>query len=378
MLPALVAALLVAQTPPARAEIEAVLAEMSRAVLAADQPAFLSRIAQDDPCLATEWRHWAEQLPDAKPVEFSLDIGEGKSTFEPTRAEFPLKMSWLCTSGPKESWGSGGTRRTIEFPPVAFTKEEAQGGSRWLFRGEAWERRQCDGFVICYLPGSEKVVDEIARAFPVARDHDNEGFGVHPAPQVLKLYTSMPHLQATVYLNMPDQVLGGWNEKGESIKFMTTYTRGVRAWTNAYAHEYGHVCTWDLGPMPRKLPWWSEEGVAELAAQDYRDHDWDRIDAEMRLRLKGGTLAAWDDISDYITTAPNLKHLAYIQGHHMLGYITLRWGREGRNAWLRDLTAGVTLDEATAKRLGRPFAQLDREWRESLAANNPPAPPVKE
>jgi hypothetical protein len=55
-------------------------------------------------------------------------------------------------------------------------------------------------------------VDEIAAAFPVARAHDEDEFQVHPVPQVLKLYTSMDHLRATVYLNMPDHYLGGWSE----------------------------------------------------------------------------------------------------------------------------------------------------------------------
>ena len=383
-IPAALSSLLLAQAAPrpvARAEIEATLDRMSRAVLAADQDEFLAHLAKDDPAFVTEWRHWAEQLPAAKPAEFALTIGEGAAVFEPSRAEFPLIMSWLITSGPKESWGAGGAKRSVTFPPVVFTKEDPDGEGplppRWLFRGEKWERRACDGFLICYLPGSEQVVDEVVRAFPVARDHDNDGFQVHPRPQVLKLFTSMAHLQATVYLNMPDHVLGGWSEKDESIKFMTTYTKGVPGWTNAYAHEYGHVCTWELGPLPRKLPWWAEEGVAELAAQEFRPGHWNRLDADMRRRLKEGTLASWSDLDDYITTKPPLKHMAYAQGNHMIGYISLRWGREGRNAWLRMMAAGRTLDEATHACLGRPFEQLDREWREDLArpSNNPPETP---
>ncbi len=357
---------------------------MTRAVLAADQAAFLSHLAQDDPCFVSEWRHWAEQLPASKPEEFSLTIGEGASSFEAARAEFPLVMSWRIITGPKDSWGAGGSKRTVAFPPVVFTKEDPDGDgplpSRWLFRGERGERRECDvrgPFVICYLPGSEKVVEEVFRAFPVARDHDNEGFEVRPRPQVLKLYTSMAHLQATVYLNMPDQVLGGWSEKDESIKFMTTYARDVQSWTNAYAHEYGHACTWELGPLTPKLPWWAEEGVAELAAQEFRPGHWGRLDAEMRRRAANGTLAPWADLADYITTKPELKHQAYIQGNHMVGHISQRWGREGRNAWLRAMAGGKSLDEATRACLGRPFDQLDREWRESLARppNNHPGSP---
>src|ERR1044071_3742948 len=172
--PGVLAACLFARPGTVRTEIEATLADMSRAVLAADKDAFLSRVAKDEPTFATEWRHWAEQLPDAQPAEFSMTIGEGKATFEPTLAEFPLVMSWRITTGPKESWGAGGTKRTVTFPPVVFSKD-GPAPSRWMFHGEHWERRKCDGFVICYLPGNERVVHEVFQAFPVARDHDNEG-----------------------------------------------------------------------------------------------------------------------------------------------------------------------------------------------------------
>jgi Peptidase MA superfamily len=384
--PALLAALLLARAaladpPSPRAQIESTLADMSRAVVAADGPGFLAHIAADDPTLLTEWRHWADQLDTARPTEFSLEIGEGPATFDDARAEFPLVMAWLSSTGPKESWGSGGTARRVTFPPVVFTRDDPDGDgplpARWLFRGERWERRDCDGFAILYIPGNEKVVHEVFQAFPVARDHDADGFGVKPPPQVLKLFTSMDHLKATVYLNMPDQVLGGWNEHGESIKFLTTYTGGVEGWTNAYAHEFGHVCTWELGPMPARLPWWAEEGVAELAAEAYRPGYWDRLDRSMRKDAEAGALTPWSDLSDYITTAASLKRRAYTQGNHMVRYISGRCGRDGRNAWLRAMAAGKTLDEATRAALGIPFEELDKGWRESLAkpaaeaANNP-------
>jgi hypothetical protein len=348
---------------------------MSRAVLAADEPAFLSRVATDDHLFATEWKHWADSLKAAAPAEFSLAIGEGMSSFTDARAEFPLVMTWRITTGPKESWGAGGEERTATFPSVIFTKDDPDGAGplppRWIFRGEKWERLERDGFVVCYLPGSEAVAEEVAQAFPVARDHDNEGFGVKPPPQVLKLYVSMDHLKASVFPNMPDRVLGGWSEPGESIKFMTTYTHGVKSWTNAYAHEYGHVCTWEMVSGTRHMPWWVEEGVAELAAQEYRPGYWERLDTSVRKAAADGTLAAWDDLSDYLNTKPNLKRAAYTQGHHMVGYISNRWDREGRNRWLRLMASGSTLDEATRQALGISFEQLDRDWRASLTS---PAP----
>jgi hypothetical protein len=155
---------------------------------------------------------------------------------------------------------------------------------------------------------------------------------------------------------------------------MTTYTRGVQEWTNAYAHEYGHVCEWEMGPRASLLAWWVAEGAAELAAQEYRPGYWPRLDTRMRKLASDGKLAAWDDMADYIKTAPPLKGLAYTQGHHMLGYITQRWERQGRNDWVRAQCQGQTIDQATQLVMGMTFGQLDREWRAELArpANNPP------
>lgn len=364
--------------------VEAALAEMSRAVLAADQPAFMACLAPVDSFFTTEWTHWSDQLREYTPVQFSMTVGDGPAKFEATIAEFPLEMAWRITSGPKDSWGAGGELRRVKFPTVTLTFADPDGDgprpSRWLFAGEKWEKRECDGFSIWYFPGSEKVVHEVFQAFPVAKAHDDEGFGVSPPPQVLKLYTDMDHLKATVYLNMPDHYLGGWSEMNEGVKFMTTYTSGVENWTNAYTHEYGHVCTWTMGPEAPRIPWWVAEGAAELAAQDFRPGYWPRLDKRKRRMAARGTLAAWDEISDYIKTKPALKGLAYTQGHHMLGYISLRWERAGRNAWLRAMAQGRTLDEATRETFGMPFAELDRQWREWLShpANNAPAPPKRE
>jgi hypothetical protein len=251
----------------------------------------------------------------------------------------------------------------------------------WLYQGEDWRVMTGDAggcpFVIKHL-GSDRAVraaTDILKAFPVVKAHDDEGFDVtitrapdHPIQ--IKLYDSMEHLKAWVYLSMPDEVLGGWNEPGESIKFMSNYTVGVDRWTGAFAHEYGHVCTWELGSKPKNMPWWVSEGVSELAAEAFT-HDRDTIDRKIRgmARINGaGGVVAWNDISDYDKTAAPIKILAYHQGHHMVGYVSDRWGRSKRNAWLRAMTAGKSLDEATLGALGLSFDDLDKQWRESLTA----------
>lgn len=381
-----------------RAELQAVLAAMSAAVLAGDKAAYLANVDLSDPEFATEQRHWADDLDRHKPAEFILSIDDPAAepatsrpdsppAFTPTLAAFRVRMSYRSTIG--HAAKPGGKAATW---PALFIKTDPDGDgplpARWLYQGEEWQRVSGDAggcpFVIQHLgsPRAIKAAAEILRAFPVVKAHDDEGFGVsitRPAahPIQIKLYDSMEHLKAWVYLSMPDENLGGWNEPGESIKFMSNYTAGLDHWTGAFAHEYGHVCTWELGPKPKNMPWWVAEGAAELAAEEFT-RDREKIDRKIRsmATVSGpGGVVAWDDISDYDATAAPIKILAYHQGHHMLGYISDRWGRAGRNAWLRAMTNGKTLDEATRGALGLPFKDLDNQWRDALRA--PPGAPAQ-
>jgi hypothetical protein len=358
-----------------RAEIEKTLKDMSAAVLAADKPAFMRFIATDEPQWLTEEGHWADQLAKFKPSEFSLSIGEGDATFDDAHATFPLVMHWKIETGPKTSWGAGGQARTVAFPPAIFKKDN----DRWLWCGTQWETLRGDGFIIRYRPEAERIARDILEAFPIAKAHADSVFGIkNTRLQQIELFTSMDHLKATVYINMPDPYLGGWNESGESIKFMTTYTRGVDNWTWAFAHEYGHVATWELGPEASKIPWWVAEGAAEFSSLGKKPGAAAAHDREVMGRFTSGTLPRFEEISDYVNCEPSLKHLAYSQGFHMVRFMTAKGGDAARNAWIAALCTGKTLDAATQEVFREDFASLEKEWRESLKvrAASDPTPPA--
>jgi hypothetical protein len=107
------------------------------------------------------------------------------------------------------------------------------------------------------------------------------------------------------------------------------------------------------------------EGVAELAAEKF-DGGGAGNDHRIQRLARGGGLASWDEIADYKTALPERKMLAYWQGHHMVGYISDRWGREKRNAWLRRMGSGDSLAEATRGEFGVSLEDLDRDWRATL------------
>lgn len=364
-----------------RAEIEATIAAINAAVMAADKAAYLRHVDRRDPEFSMEQQHWADNFDRHKPLSFELTIVDDPATPDDDpvitdgHASMKLRMRYRMEVGhAKGEHGKAATWRGT------FTKHDTDGDgplpARWLYAGEDWmqmsgtygdETKQTAGtFVVKYLPGSEKAATQVLAAFPPAKAHADDGFEINVTRRLqIKLYQDMEHLKAWVYLGMPDEILGGWNEPGESIKFMANYTSGVPRWTGAFAHEYGHVATWEMGPAVKNIPWWMAEGVAQLAAEHFTRNA-DHIH-RMMLRLSDqNKLCRWEDIADYDKTEASVKHMSYDQGQHLLGYVSQRWDRQTRNKWIRAVANGRTLDEATRHAFGLSFDELDQDWRRSL------------
>jgi hypothetical protein len=65
-----------------------------------------------------------------------------------------------------------------------------------------------------------------------------------------------------------------------------------------------------------------------------------------------------------------------VQGHHLMGYVSARFGRAKRNRWLRVLSSGRSLDEGTREVLGLSFEELSDGWRATLPAPAEAVPPA--
>ncbi len=394
----------------ARGEIEKTLASMSAAILAADVGAYLSHVDDSDPIFLKEQQNWAADLERTPISSITLSIaeeGENRPVrFAADRSTFELVMAWELPP-PKDRPEGKPLKREVSFP-AAFVRNAATGA--WRFAGEHWlvlehdgpaepsvDERRIDGGPndpasptpssphahrhrarVKHLPGYEQVAARIADALPEIREHVDAEFGVSiTRVQEVKVYPTMRHLQASIYLSYV-QGLSGWNEPGESIKLLVRPNATELTLKPLLAHEYGHVATFELGPRATDMPWWALEGVAEMSAERFAKDG--RASAERAVIRwhERGELADWTAIADFRSTPPALGSHVYKQGQHMLQFLTARVGRAGRIAWLKALAQGQTLDAATRQELGMSFAELDAAWRAHVRQRADLASPQRE
>ena len=360
-------ATLAAQVAPDDDGIDGLLDRMEAAVLASDAESYLACIDTTVAEWATEQINWAADLADHTPETFELTLASETATLEgndpaaPAVAEADLRFTWTLPDS---------RERSIEFP-ARFARAEGAG---WRYAGEAWSSVASeDGqTVVLFLSdGLREVAEGITEMMPEIREHVDAGFETHlDHPQVVKLYTDMRHLQQSIYLSYTDP-LGGWNEPGEAIKIMASRGMSERQLRVLLSHEYGHVATFTYHEEAAlHIPWWVAEGVAELAAEKYSgSRARQGMTAAVRAWAQTDSLAAWEDMADFRETPSSLHGHVYLQGHHFVGYVSERFGRSARNAWVRALASGVPLDEATKSSFGVGFEDLNAQWRESLDAD---------
>jgi hypothetical protein len=341
-------------------EIRLTLTEMQRAVLAADQPAYLGCIDASDAVFGAEQRAWAADLARHLPKHFDLTLDEAALALSDGWVEAPLTMTWLVDKQPVE--GIDPAPREVRFTAL-FSEDPGQPG-RWRFAGRKWSAVRGEGARALCAPGLEDIGRMVVDVFPEVRRAVEAEFGVPVEhEQTVKIYESMRELQASIYLSYTDP-LGGWNEPGESIKILVTRRPSRASLRPLLAHEFGHVVTFELGVGSDDVAWWILEGVAEVAAEAVGQPPGARI---VRRWAADGALADWDAISDFRNTDPQLMRHVYVQGASLVRYLTRQHGAEARLTWLRRLAAGDSLAEATRAACNMSFRDLDAAWRASLA-----------
>ncbi|MFA6045908.1 MAG: hypothetical protein WC718_13075 [Phycisphaerales bacterium] len=336
----------------ARSGVELCLRGLEHAALQGDKAGWLAGVDHTDPEFAKEQTYFANDLTKKRPEALALSV-DGL-TIADGSARGKLTFTWTMP-GKRE-------RR------VAFAAGFVERDGTWLYAGEGWERHEAPGVIVLHDPGLGELAARTVEAFESVRGKVEAGFELGDSAlskhtQKIKLYGSMKHLQQSICLSYEDG-LEGWNEPDESVKLLANKSSSVASLRPLLAHEYGHVATFALGPQANEMPWWIEEGVAELSREGAVGGD--LPDRTVKAWAEADSLAKWDDLADFDNCPPKFHPYVYVQGHHMLGYISEQFGRHARNRWLTLMAQGKKLDEATREAFGRSFSQLDAEWRVTL------------
>ncbi|HYD00286.1 MAG TPA: hypothetical protein VEB22_03600 [Phycisphaerales bacterium] len=294
----------------------------------------------------------------------SVDVGPAiEPSFEDSRAEFRMKTVWKM-----EGWERP---RTLSVP-VVFVRDAEKG---WRYAGEKWDTVAAPasgafrGVRVLYEPENtrhKEIAEKIVAGMPEVRSVVDAHFKMNtPGVVTIKLYQSMLHLQASIWLGYTDS-LGGWNEPRESMKVLARSSYdGMK---KTIAHEYGHCVTFHMGDKATDAPWWVLEGSADLAAATYRGSAARSRDNAVRGWARKNELAPWDKIEKFPLPDEYRKFMGhvYTQGEHMMAFIDARYGAEARIAFLRSLFAGKTTDQAAREGLGMPWSDVDAAWRHSV------------
>ncbi len=345
--------------------VHQVIDAMEAAILKADVGAYMALIDPTDSFFVTEQRAWITDLQKhpVDDVEIIIAWSESISLESDGSAIAPIEISWHVPGEELDRHFAYQAR----FIPVGSSD------GQWAFAGRAWEivdietpgvRVYADALHedLAYL-ASDRVVhlrDQIAQNMGM----DMEMGEAEHREVVVKIYPDMASLQASIYLSYTDS-LSGWNEPGESIKILGRDDYIRQTLDPLLAHEIGHAVSFEFGPKISLAPWWTLEGIAEVAAGLFRDV-WSAKHERIVQMAKNDNLRDWALLADFRGEANNHMRHVYLQGWSMIDYIGRTFTTEKRNQWFAALGAGASLDEASLSVLGMRFKALDRQWHQSL------------
>jgi hypothetical protein len=343
--------------------VRSVIESMQSAIDRLDSGAYMAQINPSDPVLATEHRAWFAELSVAPVDDLRIQIDPEMEIILEDDGSIvaPLIYTWKVPS-------EDSPRRY--HMPARFEPIGAAHG-QWHFIGRAWDIAMTDTpGVRIYCDDEHRDIAELAiQRVPEIRNTIAIDMGIDPTKGdlhevVVKVFPKMSELQASIYPSYTARI-SGWNEPGESIKILGRDEMGLDRLDPLLAHEIGHAVSFEFGPEINLAPWWTLEGIAEVAAGLFRD-SWDRKNTRIAKLAQSDNLREWDLLADFKGEAVNHGMHVYLQGWSMVDYIDRTFGKDKRNAWFTRLGHGDTLDQASRSALEIAFDELDAQWHKSL------------
>ena len=182
--------------PPANqaaAEVQALLRQMSAAVLAGDRDGYLALVDLSDPVFAIEHTRWADDWASRSPVSaYSLELTDLE--LDGAAATGLVTVQWAFDPS------------VVSEPPriTTFPAQFTDGAGSWRYAGERWASTEVTHFVLRVAPGLEAAVPDIADVVPVIYGDVTAEMGHEPSGTLeIKLYADANALVASTLLSLP-------------------------------------------------------------------------------------------------------------------------------------------------------------------------------
>jgi Peptidase MA superfamily len=333
------------------AEIEFLVESLAANVRIGNKADYLALVDLSDPGFRLEHSRLADEWSGLHPVpDYALAVDDVE--VDGDVATGSLTATWTNFEG--------------EARTATWLGSFGHSDGNWRYTGEVWQTTEVPHFTVKVAPGLDDEVARVTEDLAAVYDHVTDALDYVPAAALqIKLYADAPALAANTLLSLPD--IRGWNEPGEALKLRVDPEDPYM--TPVIAHEMTHFASFDrAGTKRTKMPWWLDEGLASYVARKF-----DTIQSNSDPALEtvaawqaDGTLVDWDRMAVYETTPQELWRNVYPQGYAMVRFVTQRFGRDPRNAWLAKMATEMDIDAATPAVLGMSFDDLDKAFREWL------------
>lgn len=136
-------------------------------------------------------------------------------------------------------------------------------------------------------------------------------------------------------------------------------------------HEVSHLVLFAATRSPfGGAPGWFDEGLAVLAQGSGAE----AYPSLVRRALSEERLPSIRSLNGEFPYDPDGAQLAYAQSLSVVTFVLERWGEAGISDSIAAFRDGLSVEEATRRALGVGLDELDRLWREWLAAQPDPGP----
>lgn len=134
------------------------------------------------------------------------------------------------------------------------------------------------------------------------------------------------------------------------------------SWEAVLWHEFCHAVT--LQMTRNKMPRWLSEGIS-VYEEKQRDPTWGQdMNRRYRAMILNGELTPIGKLSGAFLAPPSGMHLqfAYYQSSLVVEYLVATYKLDCLKSVLRDLGAGMPINEALARHTGVPLAKLEQDF----------------